>query len=155
VSAIEELRAACRDSYRRSESEKIADGEPMWLSGSPARSEEGTIALAIDDLTIVIRESDVQEVKRNGERFQVKVRAGTEMLFRLEGVAEARAAARPAESCNCERLESRRQVRGEGDGAGSHDGLEIVVEVCSLFPVCLTILGRDYCINIPYDCHIV
>lgn len=65
----------------------LAEGETGWLSGSPAKSEAGTVALRTGNgFLVVLQEADVVEFGRHGDDHMVRVRAGASVVTRFESV---------------------------------------------------------------------
>jgi hypothetical protein len=88
---FEELRTACRASSQLSDEKMLDIGETLWLMGHPEASDEDTVALRTGrGQKVVIREKDVIEVKKRGSRYLVRVKTGTNLIFKLERVIQAR-----------------------------------------------------------------
>jgi hypothetical protein len=73
------------------------------VRGRPARAEEGTVALSLGNLTLVIDQDDVVGTERDGEHFVVSTREGARVLARIEATGEIRRAVRrgPLTGCGC------------------------------------------------------
>jgi hypothetical protein len=95
---LEELKRACRSELSHSDAERIDEGESIWLAGRPAAAEDGFISIAQDEyIRTIIREQDVQEVRKEGEFYLVRVSTEAKLLVRYERVTKAK----PME-CSCE-----------------------------------------------------
>jgi hypothetical protein len=95
---LDELRRACRVELGHSDSQRIDEGESTWLAGRPAAAEDGFISIAQDEnIRTIIREQDVQEVRKEGDFYLVRVSTEANLLVRYERVTKAK----PAE-CGCE-----------------------------------------------------
>jgi hypothetical protein len=94
---LDELKRACRDEMSHTDSERIKEGESVWLAGRPAAAESGFVSIAQDaNIRTIIREQDIQEVRKEGEVFLVRISTEANVLVRYEQVTKAK----PAE-CGC------------------------------------------------------
>jgi hypothetical protein len=95
---LDELKRACRAELSHSDSQRIDEGESIWLAGRPAAAEDGFISIAQDEnIRTIIREQDVQEVRKEGDFYLVRVSTEANLLVRYERVTKAK----PTE-CGCD-----------------------------------------------------
>lgn len=81
------LKAACHGRAVSSDAEKISEGDSLWLAGQPVPAEAGYIGLSMGQgHSVVLGESSILEVMKEGDRYLVRVKAGTAALVRSEGV---------------------------------------------------------------------
>lgn len=81
------LKAACHARAVASDVEKISEGESLWIAGLPVQAEAGYIGLSMGQgHSVVIGESSILEAIKEGDRYLVRVKAGTAALVRAEGV---------------------------------------------------------------------
>ena len=105
---LSELVAACSGHRPTSPAERMAEGETHWFIGYPAAAPSEMVALRqTDALKLVFRQEDVLEVRRDDERFLVRIRDGANMLISFEHVIKA------APTCDC----------GEGRNEGRKQGV--------------------------------
>jgi hypothetical protein len=94
---LDELKRACKAAVKRSDSQRIDQGESTWFFGRPAPADAGFIAISQDEyIRTIIREEDVQEVSKEGDIYFVKVSTDANVLVRYESVTKAK----PVE-CGC------------------------------------------------------
>jgi hypothetical protein len=71
---LDGLKRACRAERSHSDTERIDEGESIWLAGRQAAGEVGFISIAQDeDIRTIIREQDVQEVRKEGDFYLVRI----------------------------------------------------------------------------------
>lgn len=149
---LQALARAC-SMKRPRDLERINEGETLWLYGRAAPADDGTLALSQGDLTIVVRKDDVRGSKRCGDGFSIGIGANANATFRIErtvrlgDVQQNAADACPdcAGAGNTAVFNQRPEPKG-GLGFGSP------ITLCKVGKLCITILGRNYCIDWPYDC---
>jgi hypothetical protein len=96
-SELANLKAACRAATARNESDRIKDGESLWIAGFPVTADPGHVGLSMGEgHSVVVSESSILEVVKDGELYLVRVRAGTAALVRSEMVATLR-----EDECDC------------------------------------------------------
>jgi hypothetical protein len=97
---LEELKATCQKAVTLSDKKTLEIGETIWLAGRAGASTKDTVALEIGNgQRIVIEEKDIIEVQKDAERYLVRVKSGTEVLCRFEGVSQVRPT---ASKCHCD-----------------------------------------------------
>ena len=69
--------------------ETIARGGSTWFRGVPAHAEEGTVALGLGDVRIIISERDVRAVTKDHDRYAVEVSSEANVLLRIEKTLKA------------------------------------------------------------------
>lgn len=79
-----ELKEACHRVPVKSDDETIARGVSTWFRGVPARAEEGTVALGLGDVRIIISERDVRAITKDHDRYAVEVGSEANVLLRIE-----------------------------------------------------------------------
>lgn len=84
-----ELKEACHRGPAESDDETIARGGSTWFRGVPAHAEEGTVALGLGDVGIVISERDVRAVTKDHDRYAVEVSSEANVLLRIEKTLKA------------------------------------------------------------------
>lgn len=150
---LSELKEACQAApAAASDDETLARGGSTWLRGLPARAEEGTVALGLGRETrVVVRESDIRTVTKDGEYYDVEVSSDANLLLRIEKPLRAT----PQPDCGC-----------KGSDRSTYEGrrerpidLEIgPITVCEL--LCADIVvdnGKQsvrYEICIPVNCYV-
>lgn len=86
-----ELRAACQASVVSRDSEKISEGESIWIMGLPVPADAGHIGLSMaEGHRVVVSESSILEVLKDEHRYLVRVKAGTAAVVRSEAVIALR-----------------------------------------------------------------
>jgi hypothetical protein len=94
------IKAAHPKTQAITDQEKLETGETIWIAGWSAFSENGILAIQINDMqTIVIKETDVLEVNKDKNLFLFKIRTGTNFIHRLETISKFHP---ESEECNCE-----------------------------------------------------
>jgi hypothetical protein len=107
VDGLSELVKACGAHSPTSPAERITEGETHWFIGYAAAAPAKMVALSqTETLKLIFRQEDVCEVRREGERFLMRVRDGANMLVSFEQVIKA------GPTCVC----------GEGRSEGSKPG---------------------------------
>jgi hypothetical protein len=131
----EELRTACRDATVLPDSKRLEIGSTTWLTGFPAPSTQGSIALRVGiGQTVIIDDSDVLDVEKDGARYLVQIRTGTGVLYRFEEMTEARPTTRrscrtdSADSTQVSEISAREASGGSGSSGGqSHCRVEWII----------------------------
>jgi hypothetical protein len=98
---LSELQAASRRQPATAERELIAAGPTTYFSGVPAHAPEGTIALANGDAKIIIRESDIRAIEKQGDEYRVGVSADAHVLLRVDKLLKATPTDVRADDCRC------------------------------------------------------
>lgn len=81
--------------------QSLQQGETGWISGTPVKSEPGTVAVRTPNgFIIVLSEPDVVEYARNGQAYMIRARAGADVLTRFESVSKL-LPTKAAEPCDC------------------------------------------------------
>jgi hypothetical protein len=80
---LSELTEACRRAPVESDDDAIARGGSTWFRGVAAHA-EGTVALGMGDVRIIIRERGVRAVTKVDDRYAVKVSSEANVLSRIE-----------------------------------------------------------------------
>jgi hypothetical protein len=136
VEGLSELVAAGGVHGPTSPAERIAEGETYRFIGYAAAAPAEMVALSqTEKLKLVFRQEDICEVRREGERFLVRVRNGANMLVSFEQVIKA------APTCGC----------GEGSNEGSKQkamAKNIDVHIANLGDCQLRI--ECFTVNIPH-----
>ena len=151
---LAELKAAARKQTAFTEREIIANGPTTWFSGSPAHSPEGTIALARGDARIIINESDVRAVEKDGDSFRVGVSAEAHVLLRVDKLLKATPTEMRADDCGCGG-EGR-----EGTSTISRDKkppitIEIgPITVCKHLCGWVNLMGHNVYVCVDVDCYV-
>jgi hypothetical protein len=115
-----QLLLACQNVSTVTDAEALETGETIWFSGSPAFADKDTIALNVDgSTTLVIKEKDALEVLKTGNNYLVKVKIGTDILYRVEVVS------RVSHACGC---------NGDGDD-GKNEDIPIIARQSGNGPV--------------------
>lgn len=133
---LDELKRACREEMSHTDSERIKEGESVWLAGTPAAAENGFISIAQDaNIRTIIREQDILEVRKEGDFYLVRISTEANVLVRYEQVTKAK----PAE-CGCEAPDG--ETKGEpGSIARQFDGstgpFGVPLGPCRLFIYCI------------------
>src|SRR5690349_20774947 len=86
---LSELTEACRRAPAESDDETIARGGSTWFRGVASHAEEGTVALGMGDVRIIIRETDVRTVTKNDDHYAVEVSSEANVLLRIEKTLQA------------------------------------------------------------------
>jgi hypothetical protein len=151
---LAELKAAARKQTAFTERELIAEGPTTWFSGPAASAPDGTIALGYGDGKIIINESDIRGIEKNGDQFRVGVSADAHVLLRVDKLLKATPTEERPDDCGC---------GGEGKGETQTIAREkkppIVIEIGPI-TVCKHICGWFYlgairvwvCVDV--DCHV-
>ena len=132
---LDELKRACREEMSHTDSERIKEGESVWLAGTPASAENGFISIAQDaNIRTIIREQDILEVRKEGDFYLVRISTEANVLVRYEQVTKAK----PAE-CGCAAPDG--ETEGElGSIArqigGSTGPFGVPLGLCRLFIYC-------------------
>jgi hypothetical protein len=141
---LDELRRLCRAAVSRSDTERINEGESIWLAGRPAAAENGFIAIAQDeDIRTIIREEDVKEVRKEDDLYLVRISTDANVLVRYERVTKAKPAA-----CGCESPtegttdHSGSIARQTGDSTGPFG---VPLGPCRLYTYCIYWRGTVIC----------
>ena len=124
---IDELKKACATASAGTDSDRLQDGETMWLAGRPAPSSDGTVALSVSDtVTLTLKESDVLDVAKQRNTYLVKVSVDANVLFRQEVMVKAD----PGRSqCGCDD-----GVTGEDGGVAARRPLPPEIELVPDIP---------------------
>lgn len=108
------LKAACHARAVASDVEKISEGESLWLAGLPVPAEAGYIGLSMGQgHSVVLGESSILEVMKEGDRYLVRVKAGTTALVRSEGVITLH-----EQRCSCSQASAASTAGTAGGGRG-------------------------------------
>ena len=135
---LAELRNACQSISAVTDHKLLEVGETAWLAGHAAPASKGTITLRIGNAsTVVVQEKDIVEVKKRGEQFMIRVKAGSEVLYKLEIVSQIReSASRNSGSCHCHGAEANEkpevalaQNLGGSGGLGGGDDVQGLCQV--------------------------
>ena len=98
---LAELKAAARTQTAFTEREMIAEGPTTWFTGPAASAPDGTVAVGYGDGKIVINESDIRGIVKNGDQFSVGVSAEAHVLLRVDKLLKATPTERPPHDCGC------------------------------------------------------
>jgi hypothetical protein len=146
---LESLRAACHARGVPSESEKIRDGESFWLAGNAIPAEAGHIGLSMGEgHSVIVSESSILEVGRDGELYFVRVKGETTALVRSEAATTIR-----HPQCDCSQKPASitaRQAPSGDDRPGPLVGLCDVQCRIDWIDICWWDRnGRERCIHVP------
>jgi hypothetical protein len=96
-SPLEQLAQACAGADGgQSDLDAIQKGRSVLIKGHAVAAQAGTFALATETgIQIIVNRDDVLSVERDAKQFIVELKAGTEVIARLEQVIKADA------SCEC------------------------------------------------------
>jgi hypothetical protein len=86
---LSELKEACHRGPAESDEDTIARGGSTWFRGVPAHAEEGTVALGLGDVRIIVSERDVRAVTKAADRYVVEVSSEANVLLRIEKTLKA------------------------------------------------------------------
>lgn len=146
--ARSELEALCSHPVSR-DADSLKLGEILWLSGRAVPAQTGTIGLHLDGLTVIVRKEDVRKVERIGNLFRIGIGANANATFRIERTTRLGDLLPIRSDCAC-------CAESEGGAARKSRRPGLVsgdTTVCKIRKPCIRILGKDYCIDLPYDCE--
>jgi hypothetical protein len=139
---LESLKATCRRGVLN-ESEKIKEGESVWLAGVAIPAEAGHIGLSMGEHhSVIVSESSILEVQKEKdmELYLVRVKAGATALVRSEGVMTISRL-----HCDCSRAPARTSAQeAGGSGSGGSGGLAGACDVtCQFGQACAQYTDRN------------
>jgi hypothetical protein len=117
---LESLKAACRATGVPSESERIREGETLWLAGFAVPAEAGHIGLSMGEgHAVIVSEASIVEVDKDQDLYLVRVKVGATAFVRTETTTTIR-----HELCDCSEGSPRSiaAVRTDTGGGGSGSG---------------------------------
>ena len=95
---LSELKNSTKKNGVQTDSEKLTEGKPYWIKGRPASSTADTVCLSTQNGQMVFRDKDVLAIEKGGEDYFIKVKKGSNFIFKLEIIGEVES----SEKCNCE-----------------------------------------------------
>jgi hypothetical protein len=148
---LSELKAACRSESERPERERIAEGPATWFHGRPARAPEGTIALAGGDAVVIVNETDVRAVEKDGDDYRVAVSADAHVLLRIEKLLKAT----PTSDCGCGDASTPGTTTTARDKKDGPITIEIgPITVCKHLCGWVDLIGHLVYVCVDVDCHV-
>src|SRR5262245_435932 len=150
---LSELKSACQAQPSPSDSERIAHGVSTWFSGRATHAPDGTIALALsEEAKVIIAETNVRAVTKEGDVYRVEVSAESNFLLRLEKVMKATV----NDGCGNKKNHPPRSLARDA-GSGDDEG-DIVLEigpvtVCDLVCGDFVLAGVTFHVCVPVNCR--
>jgi hypothetical protein len=115
---LDALKAACRPTTAAKDSEKLSEGESFWIMGVPVAAEKGCIGLSMGaGHSVLIKDTSILEVNKNGVQYFVRVKAGTSALVRHETLTTLQ-----SPKCNCSKAAPSWLARSSDDGEDANGG---------------------------------
>ena len=147
---LSELKERCQSQPSLSEGETIKQGKSTRFTGRPAHAPDGTIALALsDDAKIIVGESDVRSVQKDGEIYDVEVRSDAHFLLRIDKLFKATVYARE-EGKHGTPVAAKHETGSKGPIVDIDIG---DIEVCELICGDVYIDGFKFHICVPVNCR--
>jgi hypothetical protein len=138
---LESLKGACRTRGVLSESEKIMEGESLWLAGVAIPAEAGYVGLSMGEgHSVMVSESSILEVEKEKDSalYFVRVKAGATALVRSEAVMTV-----SRQHCDCSGAAARTSAKEAGGNGGSGGLGDLCAVTCQFGQACAQYTDRN------------
>jgi hypothetical protein len=153
-SDLANLKAACHARTAASESDRINEGESLWIAGLAVAADVGHVGLSMGNgHSVVVSESSILEVTKDKDLYFVRVKAGTTALVRSEIITTLR-----DNACACSEASPPSSAAKPGGGSGGRQVIPSIGTVtCFTFNSCSDYIdskgvSRRVCVPAPI-CH--
>jgi hypothetical protein len=131
---LESLKFSCHAREPLSDSQKIAEGESIWVAGVPVPAESGYIGLSMGEHhSFILSESSILEVEKAGDTklYLVRVKAGAIAIVRAEATMTL-----TRKHCDCPKPSRTLEEETGGSGGDLGDLAGICDVTCTIGQAC-------------------